>query len=148
MTPPETATTGDYGAPMLQMISLIGEKEDAESLKDMALYARSALDHQLDVKIPSADPERQEEFQQYVTDQAVKDRVAVNITDLDASGFETVTAEFQFDAGGERRRYTGSDQSRGLRRGDLLITSWKRFSTIRPGCFSAVMCPEVWQVSL
>ena len=90
---------GDYGAPMLQMISLIGEKEDAESLKDMALYARSALDHQLDVKIPSADPERQEEFQQYVTDQAVKDRVAVNITDLDASGFETVTAEFQFDAG-------------------------------------------------
>ena len=42
---------GDYGAPMLQMISLIGEKEDAESLKDMALYARSALDHQLDVKI-------------------------------------------------------------------------------------------------
>ena len=113
----------------------------------MALYARSALDHQLDVKIPSADPERQEEFQQYVTDQAVKDRVAVNITDLDASGFETVTAEFQFDAGEsvEDIRDQIKVEDCGV---EILITSWKRFSTIRPGCFSAVMCPEVWQVSL
>ena len=91
---------GDYAAPMQQMIALMGEKEEAEGLKDMALYVQSALDHQLDVPIPAAEEEQAEKFEQYVTDQAVQERIAIHITDLDASAFETVTAEFQFDGGG------------------------------------------------
>ena len=91
---------GDYAAPMQQMIALMGEKDEAEGLKDMALYVQSALDHQLDVPIPAAEEEQAEKFEQYVTDQAVQERVAIHITDLDASAFETVTAEFQFDGGG------------------------------------------------
>lgn len=89
----DTSTDDDYTFPMYQIISLIGDKNDAEGLKQLALYTENVLDNQLDIAL-SKDTE---EFQQFVSDAAIQSRVSVSIMNIDASAFDTVKADFQFD---------------------------------------------------
>lgn len=88
----------NYTLPMYQIIALMGEKNDAEGLKQLELYTENILNNQLDVILPATT----DEFKQFVSDKAIQSRVSVNIMDIDASAFNTVKADFQFEAENEK----------------------------------------------
>ena len=84
----------EYTGPMYQIMGIMANKDEAESLKDVALYTDNVLNNQLEIVLPetvSADSV-QTQFSGYMTDYVSMQRSAVNISSLDASAFSALTA--------------------------------------------------------
>ena len=89
----------EYTGPMYQIMGIMANKDEAESLKDVALYTDNVLNNQLEIVLPetaSADSV-QTQFSGYMTDYVSMQRSAVNISSLDASAFSEITAYVQIE---------------------------------------------------
>lgn len=89
----------EYTGPMYQIMGIMANKDEAESLKDVALYTDNVLNNQLEIVLPetTAAASVQTQFSGYMTDYVSMQRSAVNISSLDPSGFDQITAYVQIE---------------------------------------------------
>ncbi len=87
----------EYTGPMYQIMGIMANKDEAESLKDVALYTDNVLNNQLEIVLPenTTSASVQTQFSGYMTDYVSMQRSSVNITSLDPSNFGQITAYVQ-----------------------------------------------------
>lgn len=94
-----------FTRPMYDLIDIITDKDDTESLKDVADYVDRVLTNTTTIELDEDLHENQNEeentasFENSLTEYVSKKRTSVNISSVDASGFETVKATITVDGG-------------------------------------------------
>jgi len=102
----------DFVEPMMQISNIITDKNDTENLKDVATYVNDVISNTVDNVVVKAieivqgegivieeddEEESKESFNDFMGDYVNQKRVSINITDLDSSEFEKITARVSVD---------------------------------------------------
>lgn len=103
-----------YTEPVYEIIGIIENKNDTESLKDVSNYVNSIITNTTTVKMPeemyyqnpqnSEDPDNSQNndtnvnFDNYISDFVSRKRTSLNIMNIDASKFPQITAEISVDS--------------------------------------------------